>query len=330
MGRRRLPSPLGVARVLQQKGRQPTGYAHHQRNPQMKMKWLSAVSSLALTIVALSFTACGSRDISGGSDPSSDESASDDVADEDVDALGSAEMALATCANPEGTSSIMAAVAVSAAQEMKRWQPTKDFAIGKVDNAEALVISSTGKARCSDSVCAKTQALLDFQKTAAQGKVKFPGNVSLDVVALRSRMVAKYRDQIACEMQPSNGGTTNCPVEEHVLTFQKAVKGGCDTNFFFQAKGLNGAALKYPAQLKNKLLWADRTNQYIGFQSVGDVVSIDPTYGLNDDGVTTTGSCVAACTKISLPSVAGGCCSCNGVNRVFAKAPWSAVTFLCQ
>jgi hypothetical protein len=266
----------------------------------------------------------------GFDDPASDESATDDGASEEADALGTAEMDLTSCANPEGTASIMAAVAVSAAQEMRRWQPTKDFAVGRIDNAEALVISATGRARCSDGVCAKTQALIDFQKTAANGKVKFPGNVSLDVIALRSRMVAKFRDQIACEMQPSNGGTTNCPVEEHTLTFVKSVKGGCDTNFFFQAKGVNGAALKYPAQLKNKLLWADRTNPYIGFQSVGDLVSIDPTFGLNVDDTTSTGACTPACTKISLSTVAGGCCACNGINKLFAKAPWSAVTYLCQ
>jgi hypothetical protein len=253
-----------------------------------------------------------------------------DIASSDEADLGQLEQNLANCSNSEGTSSIMAAVAVSAAMELKRWQPTKDFAIGKVDNAEALVLSATGKARCPGSVCMNTQALLDFQKTAANGKVVFPGNVKLDVVALRSRMVAKFRDQQACEKQPSNGGTTNCPVEEHLLTFQKAEKGGCDTNFFFKATTPTGGALKYPGQLKNKLLWADRTNQYIGFQNVGDVVSIDPTYGLNEAGSTSSGSCTAACTKISTSNVAGACCSCNGATKKFAKAAWSGTTFICQ
>jgi hypothetical protein len=274
---------------------------------------------------------CGAGGFDVGADGSDDmgEEAELEALDEEAE-LGQLEQNLVSCTNSEGTSSTMAAVAVSAAMELKRWQPTKDFAIGRVDNSEALVLSATGKARCPGGVCMNTQALLDMQKNAADGKVIFPGNVKLSAVALRSRMVAKFRDQLACEMQPSNGGTTNCPVEEHVLTFQKAEKGGCDTNFFFKASGTAGKPLKYPAQLKNKLLWADRTNQYIGFQSVGDVVSIDPTYGLNEAGSTSTGSCTAACTKISASNAAGGCCSCSGKTKKFVKSAWSATTFLCQ
>jgi hypothetical protein len=281
---------------------------------------------LGVFALGTALAGCGAEgfDASDGGDDA-ELSSSDELLE-----LGQDEQSLVSCSNSEGTSSTMAAVAVAAAMELKRWQPTKDFAIGRVDNAEALVLSATGKARCPGGVCMNTQALLDLQKTAANGKVVFPGNVKLDVVALRSRMVAKFRDQLACEMQPSNGGTTNCPVEEHVLTFQKAEKGGCDTNFFFKASGTAGKPLKYPAQLKNKLLWADRTNQYIGFQSVGDVVSIDPTYGLNEAGSTSTGSCAAACTKITASNVAGACCSCNGTSKKFAKSAWSATTFICQ
>ncbi len=236
-----------------------------------------------------------------------------------------------TCNNPEGTHSTMAAVAVAAAQELKRWQPTTDFAIGRVDNAEALVLSPTGRARCSDGVCKKTQALLDFQKTAAHQQVIFPGNIKLDVYALRSRMVAKFRDQLSCEMQPSNGGTTNCPVEQHTLTFLRAEKGGCDMNFFFQAKGTNGAPLLYPAQLKNKLQWADKTNPYVGFQSVGDVVSIDPTYGLNEESTSQAGSCTAACVKISTSTdISAQCCSCNNTIRKFNRSLFNPYIYFCQ
>jgi hypothetical protein len=286
------------------------------------MKTMNGIGVLGMSALITALSGCGANGYGAGDE--GDVAASDDVE------VGQLEQNLTSCTNSEGTASIMAAVAVSAAMELKRWQPTKDFAVGRVDNAEALVLSATGKARCPGGVCMNTQALLDFQKTAANGKVVFPGNVKLDVVALRSRMVAKFRDQIACEMQPSNGGTTNCPVEEHILTFQKAEKGGCDTNFFFKATNTAGGALKYPAQLKNKLLWADRVNPYIGFQNVGDVVSIDPTLGLNEAGTTSTGACLAACTKIAAASVDGACCSCNGVNKKFAKAPWSAVTYLCQ
>ena len=124
---------------------------------------------------------------------------------------------------------------------------------------------------------------------------------------------------------------TACPKEEHVLTFQSAAKGSCDTNFYFKVTKTNGAALSYPNQLKNKLKFADQTNPYINFQNLGGgVVSIDPTYGLNEDNSSSAGTCTAACTKISLANVATQCCSCGGVTKKFAKSAWSATTFLCQ
>lgn len=234
------------------------------------------------------------------------------------------------CTNLEGTASTMAALAVAAAMEIGRWQPRKDFTIGKLGSDEALILTAEGKARCADGVCFNTQALLDFQKNEASGKVEFPGEVTLNSAALRSRLVAKFREQVTCEVQPSNGGTSNCPVEEHTLTFQRSEKGGCDTNFFFVARKPDGQPLQYPAQLKNKLLWADRTNQYVGFQSVGEVVSIDPTFGLNERGSTTTGTCSAACVKIGSATLAGDCCSCGGQNRSYVRSAWNTRTFICQ
>jgi hypothetical protein len=176
-----------------------------------------------------------------------------------------------SCANLEGTASTMAALIVSAAQELKRWQPTKDFAIVKINNTEFLQLTATGKARCSDGKCYNTQALLDFQKDEANGKIRFP-----------------------------------------------------------VAKSTTGAALKYPAQLENKLLWGDRENPYVAFASVGEVVSVDPTYGLNEQGTTSTGTCMAACARVSATNIAGSCCSCNGTTKTFIKSPWSATTYLCQ
>jgi hypothetical protein len=128
-----------------------------------------------------------------------------------------------------------------------------------------------------------------------------------------------------------NGGSnTNCPVEEHKLAFTRSEKGGCDTNFFFKATTPTGTALKYPAQLKNKLIWVDQYNPYVAFQSVGDVISIDPSYGLNEDPTGTAGSCAATCTKVSSQSVVGQCCSCNNASKKFTKAAWSPTTYLCN
>jgi len=268
-----------------------------------------------------------------------DESGGESTLESEPVAYGESEAALMSCTNPDGTNSVMAALAVATAQELKRWQPTTDFVVFGTSGMseasgglqQAIKLTAAGKARCSDGKCAKVQALLDLQYDQANDKVKLPGGVTLSPAALRSRLVAKLRDQATCDSRPANGGAGNCPVEQHSLTFQKSVKGSCDTNFYFVAKAPDGVtALKYPAQLKNKLIWVDSTNPYVAFQSTGEVVSIDPTYGLNEDASTTAGACTAACAKISTTSALGQCCSCNGVTKTFAKATWNANTFLCQ
>jgi hypothetical protein len=292
----------------------------------MKALNLKLASVLSVTVVAGLIQACA------GTDSDYDASYDDEIE------LGQVEQGVMSCTNPDGTNSVMAALAVATAQELKRWQPSKDFVVfgtsGQSEAAagpqQAIKLTPAGKSRCSDGRCAKVQALLDLQYEQAANKVKLPGNVMLSPSALRSRLVAKLREQITCEQAPKNGNNSNCPVEEHNLTFQSASKGSCDTNFFFKATGTDGKPLKYPAQLKNKLRWVDMQNPYIAFQSVGDVVSIDPTYGLNEDNTNSAGSCVAACTKITTSSVAGACCSCNGATKKFAKAAWNAQTFLCQ
>ncbi len=40
--------------------------------------------------------------------------------------------------------------------------------------------------------------------------------------------------------------------------------------------------------------------------------------------------CSTACTRISLTSVSGECCSCNGVLGAYVRSSYSATTYLCQ
>lgn len=295
-------------------------------------KLLPAILGSVQIAFVMTLGACGAGDIEDIDQ--GDEAA---YSDDDVD-LAELDQSLVSCNNIDGANSVMAAIAVSAATELKRWQPTKDFVVfgtsGRSESSpgpqQAVKLSPTGKAQCSDGRCFNTQALLDMQYDQANDKVKLPGNVTLNPAALRSRLVAKLREQQTCEARPSNGNKANCPVEEHKLTFQRAEKGGCDTNFFFKATQPNGQPLKFPAQLKNKLLWVDTQNPYIGFQAQGDVVSIDPTFGLNEANSTSSGACFSACTRIALGNAAGSCCSCNGASKKFVKAPWSSVTYLCQ
>lgn len=219
----------------------------------------------------------------------------------------------------------MAALAVATAKELSRWEPTTDFYV----SGGELRLTSTGKSRCSDGFCRNTQALLDMQKSTSQGEVKVSPTVTLNADALRSRLVAKFGEQVTCESQPDNHNDSDCPAEAHKLRFLHASSGSCDTDFWFEATAPNGSALSYPRQLENKLLWVDRHNPYVAFQSSGNMVSIDPTYGLNEDGATSTGSCTAACTKVTSVNVAGQCCTCAGTKK-FARSTFNASVYLCK
>jgi hypothetical protein len=314
----------------------------------MKTTWSKFAGALS---IALSIGGCSAGDLESFDTGASSEDtySADEAIDESVE-LGSLEQGLMSCTNPDGTNSAMAALAVAAAQDLKRWQPTKDFVMFSTSGQseaspgmqQAIKLTSgsdasgaRGKSRCADGKCARVQAILDMQYEQANNKVYFQGSgttkVLLSPAALRSRLVAKLYEQKACDDSPRDNDPTACPKEEHVLTFQSSAKGSCDTNFFFKVTKTNGAALTYPNQLKNKLKFADQTNPYINFQNLGGgVVSIDPTYGLNEDSSSSAGSCAAACTKVSLASIAGQCCSCAGATKKYAKAAWSATTFLCQ
>jgi hypothetical protein len=297
------------------------------------LPFVARFAGFACVLSALA--ACGAGDIEEA--VSAEDGEEEAALSEDVE-LAQVDQSLVSCNNVDGTNSVMAALAVATAQELRRWQPSRDFVVfgtsgrseASLGPQQAIKLTPTGKAQCADGRCFNVQALLDMQYDQANDMVKLPGNVTLSPGALRSRLVAKLREQQTCEQRPSNGSAQNCPVEEHKLTFQRAEKGGCDTNFFFKATQPNGQALKFPAQLKNKLQWVDMRNPYIGFQSAGDIVSIDPTFGLNQANSTSSGACFAACTRISTEAVTGACCSCNGASRKFSRAPWSGTTYLCR
>jgi hypothetical protein len=233
----------------------------------------------------------------------------------------------ALCSNGDGVNSAMAALAVATAKELGRWNPTTDFAPG-TGAPWYTTLTATGKARCADGRCVRTQAVLDLQK-APPNTVKF-GSVVFNANNFVSTLTARWNEQKNCELRGGTGAT-NCTAEQHKLTFKSAQAGACDTIFTFDAKNTSGGNLTAPAQLKNKLMYVGYpSNPFLSFSSTGTTVSIDPTYGLNDDGTTSTGACSAACTKISTASVAGACCSCNGATKKYVKSAWSAATFLCQ
>lgn len=293
-----------------------------------------------IAIAVASVTGCGAGDITDSDIGDDSMQTVDDSSDENM-SLGTLEQGIMACQNLDGTNSAMAALAVAVAQDLGRWQAGKDFVLGN-SGGEILALASgsnasgpIGKSRCADGKCARVQAILDMQLDVTANKVYFQGSGSTKVLvnpqALRSRMVSKWREQRDYDARAKDGVSYQAPTEEHKLAFVSAAKGGCDTNFTFKATKTTGAALLYPNQLKWKLAFADINNPYLLFTNLGGGnISIDPTYGLNEGGSSSAGSCTAACTKVSVTSVAGQCCSCGGVNKKYVKSTWSPVTFLCQ
>jgi len=322
----------------------------------MKASWLRVLGVASVAVAAGAFLGCGSEDLNAASDnaagdyamsvdPGSDDSAAIDDSD-----YSTGSEALMSCTNPDGTNAVMAAFAVAVAQDLGRWNATADFIQNNTSGMsesssgmqQALKLASgsnasgpIGKSRCSDGKCAKVQALLDMQYDQYNNLVYIQGSgttkVLLSPAALRARMFAKWNEQKACDQNAKDGDVNSCTKEQHKLAFVSSAAGGCDTNFTFSVKGTTGAALKYPNQLKNQLRFADMTNPYINFQNLGNGnVSIDPTYGLDEGGASSTGGCSAACTKISTTaSLIGACCACAGVSKTYVKGP-SPNVYLCQ
>jgi hypothetical protein len=240
-----------------------------------------------------------------------------------IEQIGQIEQTL--CDNTDGTPSAMAALAVATANELSRWQPTKDFIV----NRGQLELTTAGKRRCDDGRCWNTQAILDLQR-APSGTVVL-GDTSFDGELFRSELETNFRQQLRCESQRDERGQDSCQAERHELTLDSVASGACDTVYTYHATSPDGSPLSKPERLANKLIFVGYPeNEYLSFTSTGKTVSIDPTYGLNPSDGTGTGSCTAACTKISSTNISGDCCICNGETRSFARSAFSTSVYLCQ
>ena len=315
--------------------------------------WFGFAGALSVAFSAAVVTSGCGAGYEDGFDSEDGASLDGEAASEELE-LGSTEQALQNCTTPDGTNAVMAAFAVAVGQELGRWQATTDFEMfttsGLSESSpgmqQAIRLRTgtdsagkpRGKSRCADGKCARVQALLDMQYEQALNKVWIQGETSttkvlLDPGALRSRMVSKVNyEQKTCDDAAADNDPNKCPKELHKLTLVGPVSlGGCGVHYKFAVAKDTGATLLYPGQLKWKLTFADQANGWVDFRNLGGgYVAIDPTYGLNDDSTTTSGSCAAACTKVSTTDITGQCCTCSGVNKKFAKSAWSATTFLCQ
>jgi hypothetical protein len=175
--------------------------------------------------------------------------------------------------------------------------------------------------------CSNTQALLDMQKPEANGKVKFPGNITLDTALLKSKLQAAWNDQMSC----NSSGACNAPA--HDLKYDHVESGSCDKKYFFdpfKEGTTTWLSASSAATLAKKLKFVGYpSNKMLNFYMRDGKVSVDPTYGLNAGVSTSSGSCDATCTKFSTGNVAGGCCSCNGASKKFLRSAFSPSIYLC-
>ncbi|HYO97335.1 MAG TPA: hypothetical protein VER33_22645 [Polyangiaceae bacterium] len=234
----------------------------------------------------------------------------------------------ALCSNPSPVDSAMAAIAVAAAREMGRLVAARDFRWNS--STGRLEITAYGYNRCNyikaGSTCPNTQAALALQN-APSWTVQFPSG-HLDSAQLRNALKANYAEQAACE---SNG---SCPIMSWDLKYHSTKSTSCYVEYLFNAyhqyktlKIYNSDLYKYG---NNMRFLGYPENKMLNFYVAGDLISIDPTAGLNEGGTTTTGSCTVACTKYSPSSLVGQCCSCNGSTKRYQQSSFSKNYYLCR
>jgi hypothetical protein len=279
-----------------------------------------------------------------------------DVADEA--ALGGAEEAL--CPNPEGTNLMLATLAVAIAKDMNRWNLVGDFEKYRgYNNQEMIRIKSASRTLlCGASTCANVDAILALQDSRNDQKIVFSDGTKLSSWTFAARLVAGWDRQKTCEDRKKNGDPNSCSSELHYLTYTDTYPGTCDGGQIMMTKfaatkgnsnGTNaGGALQYPAQLQNKLIWAENgnlnTNPYLQFNVLpgGLDIEIDPGQCMTGDpgcveqGSGTCANAWQACQRFSVPNIVGQCCTCplpnNGGTKtgVAAKVVGSNTMYTCN
>jgi Ricin-type beta-trefoil lectin domain-like len=128
--------------------------------------------------------------------------------------------------------------------------------------------------------------------------------------------------------------------EPHRLTFAyQTSDAACgEYNYWYNIAKPNGQPLLAPQDTYVQLIFAGGKqtptgkdiNPFIAQKVTGNLVAIDPTYGLNPDSSTQTGACTASCVKYSTANVAGSCCSCNGATKRFIRSAFSSSIYICS
>lgn len=247
--------------------------------------------------------------------------ADDEYADEYV---ASSEEAL--CENRNGLNSAMSAIAVAAGNEIRRWLPLQDFVWNSYSNR--LELSRYAASRCADRYCQNTVAALAMQD-APDLTVQFPGNIYLNARLLREALKKNWSEQVSCVKAGS------CPQEAYDLRYTNWEFGSCDVKYFYDVLVKDKTtrvtdSTKLDGLKDNLVFLGYPENKMLNFYVRRGQVSIDPTGGLNEGGVTTSGSCTIGCTKYSKTNISGMCCSCNGALKKYTRSSFSAYYYLCK
>jgi hypothetical protein len=252
------------------------------------------------------------------------ESESDSV--DGVDAESTESTVAPLCNNPSGVNSVMTALAVATAKEMKRLLPLTDFYWDTGRNR--LAVSSAGFGRCGNW-CPNVVAVLSMQDAPSKS-VEFPGSIFLDPAVLRSTLKSYWNKQAYCGW---SSGT--CQQEAYDMAYRYWEYGSCEVKYFFDVYKPNWGtritdATTQAALLDNMIFAGYPENRMLNLYTRNGQFSIDPTGGLNEGGTATSGACTLACTKYSTTNIAGKCCICNGATRTFVRSAFSTSYYQCK
>jgi hypothetical protein len=179
--------------------------------------------SIASNLVALSlgalFTACGGAEMNDGSQLSNGDYAD---SDEMLSNFDEVQEEVTVCDDSQYDHwKYLSGLAVAAANELGRWDASKDFYKENTNINPRILLSSTGLARCNPTGCPNVSAILQMQNTETGAVPRH------DPMLLRQYMVTYFTRQV------NNGGTA----PNHTLTFLKNEPDLCGLRYYFTVGG---------------------------------------------------------------------------------------------
>jgi hypothetical protein len=230
----------------------------------------------------------------------------------------------------DGVNGIQSALAATTGADLGRWNPVTDFTPSR-SAPFVLMLSPTGKARCSDGSCWRVQALLDLQKAPTFYVSNGNGSrVAVNTGNLIATLNSRFTEQQNCE---ARGGSSalSCTAEQHKLSLMSSARGACSAIYTLAATTTAGGKLQQAPQFKNKLMWAGYpANPNFAFSASATTVTIAMPLDLVDDGFASSPTAINACTRISRANLTGRACTCGGTVGKYVVSAWNRQTYTCK